>query len=106
MADLFYLVSVGADEVSAKNPLTANSFLVELVCGKHADVLESDPIVAACDVARNVIEHRFPEWREPGFLAAVRVEDVPGSQATEWNTLSCGCRAVLTPNQWTASKDQ
>ncbi|MBV8214683.1 MAG: hypothetical protein JOZ08_15860 [Verrucomicrobia bacterium] len=107
MADLYYLVSVGADEASAKNPLIANSFLVELVCRRHADVLESDAIIAASDVAREVIKHHFPELRQPSFLAATRVEDVAESQAAKWNRLSCGCRAVLTPNRWTeANKGQ
>jgi len=95
MADLFYRVSVGADEASARNPLTSNSFLVELVCGKHSDLLESDPTVAACDLTRKVIEHHFPEWPESRYLVADKAEGVSASDFGEWNTLDCGCRAAV-----------
>jgi hypothetical protein len=47
MADLFYRVTAGADEASARNLLTSNSLLVELVCGQHSDLLQSDPQVAS-----------------------------------------------------------
>ena len=94
MTDLFYRVTVGADEASARNPLTSNSLLVELVCGQHSDLLE----VAACDVARKVIKQYLSEWSEPGYLAADKVEGIPAWHFSGWSTLDCGCRAVFTPN--------
>jgi hypothetical protein len=94
MPDLFYRVTVGADEASARNPLTSNSLLVELVCGQHSDLLE----VAACDVAKKVIKQYLSEWSEPGYLAADKVEGIPAWHFSEWSALDCGCRGVFTPN--------
>jgi len=99
MAELLYRVTFGADEASARNPLISNSFLVELVCGKHSDLLESDPSVAARDVARKVIEHHFSEWPQSHYLIADKAEDVSASDFGEWKTLDCGCRAAVIPSQ-------
>jgi hypothetical protein len=104
MAELFYRVTVGADEASTRNPLTSASLLVELVCDKHADVLGSDPEVAACDVARNVMKVHFATWPDSGHFVADRLEGLPASHFGDWNTLDCGCRAVFAPNP--SGKDQ
>ncbi len=98
MAELFYRVTVGADEASARNPMTSNSLLVELVCDQHSDLLESDPEVAACDVTRKVIKQYISTWSEPGYVAADKVEGIPAWHFSGWSTLDCGCRAVFTPN--------
>jgi hypothetical protein len=98
MAELFYRVTVGADEASARDPQTSNSLLVELVCGQHSDLLECDPEVAACDVARKVIKQYLSTWSEPGYLAADKVEGIPAWHFSGWSALDCGCRAVFTPN--------
>jgi len=94
MAELFYRVTVGADEAGARNPMTSNNLLVELVCRPHSDLLE----VAACDVAKKVIKQYLSEWSEPGFLAADKVEGIPAWHFSGWSVLDCGCRAVFTPN--------
>jgi hypothetical protein len=94
MAELFYRVTVGADEASARNPLTSNSLLVELVCDQHSDLLE----VAACDVARKVIKQYISTWSEPGYVAADKLEGIPAWHFSEWSVLDCGCKAVFTPN--------
>jgi len=99
MAELLYRVTVGADEASVRSPLTSNNFVVELICDQHSDSIGSDPAVAACDVTKKVIEHHFPAWPKPGYLIADKAEDVSGWQFAEWNTLSCGCRAAVTPNR-------
>jgi hypothetical protein len=96
MTELFYRVTVGADEASALNPQTSNSLLVELVCGQHADSLY--PEVAACDVARKVIQQYLSTWSEPGFLSADKVEAIPAWHFSGWSILDCGCKAVFTPN--------
>ena len=77
MAEPFYRVTVGADEASARNPMTSNSLLVELICHLLSDLIGSDPEVAACDVARKVIKQYISTWSEPGFLAADKVEGIP-----------------------------
>jgi hypothetical protein len=98
MTELFYRVTVGADEASARNPMTSNSLLVELVCGQHSDSVKSDPEVAACGVARKVIKQYLSEWSEPGYVAADKVEGIPAWHFSGWSALDCGCRAVFTPN--------
>jgi hypothetical protein len=95
MAELFYRVTVGADEASARNPMTSNGLLVELVCRQHSDLLE----VAACDVAKKVIKEYLSTWSEPGYVAADKVEGIPTWHFSEWSALGCGCRGVFTTNQ-------
>jgi hypothetical protein len=94
MAELFYRVTVGADEASARNPMTSSSLLVELVCGQHSDLLE----VAACDVAKKVIKEYLSMWSEPGYVAADKIEGIPTWHFSEWSALDCGCRGVFTTN--------
>src|SRR5258708_37384459 len=94
MAELFYRVTVGADEASARNPMTSNSLLVELVCDQHSDLLE----VAACDVTRKVIKQYISTWSEPGYLAADKDEGITAWHFSGRSTLDCGCRADFTPN--------
>jgi hypothetical protein len=95
MTDLFYRVTVGADEGSARNPMTSNSLLVELICDLHSDLIGSDPEVAACDVTRKVIKQYLSTWSEPGYLAADKVEGILAWHFSGWSTLDCGCKAVL-----------
>jgi hypothetical protein len=99
MTELFYRVTVGADAASARNPQTSNSLLVQVVCGQHSDSLESDPEVAACDVAKKVIKQYLSAWSEPGYLVADKVEGIPAWHFSGWSALGCGCRAVFTPNR-------
>ena len=98
MAEFFYRVTIGADEASTQSPLTPSRLLVELVCCVHADLVGSDPEVAACEVARKVIKRDFPEWEDPGYLVAEKLDGVTASDFYSWCTLDCGCRAVVTPN--------
>jgi hypothetical protein len=95
MAELFYRVTVGADEASARNPMTSNSLLVELVCDQHSDLLE----VAACGVEKKTIKEYLSTWSEPGYVAADKVEGIPTWHFSEWSALDCGCRGVFTRNQ-------
>ena len=98
MAEFFYRVRVGADEASTRIPLTSNCLLVELVCDVHTDLIGCDPEVAACDVAKKVIKRVLPELGEPGHLVADKRNGVTASDFSGWNSLDCGCRAVITPN--------
>jgi hypothetical protein len=99
MTELFYRVTVGADEASARNPQTSNSLLVQLLCGQHRDLLETGPEVTACDVAKKVIKQYLSAWSEPGYLVADKVEGIPAWHFSGWSALDCGCRAVFTPNR-------
>jgi hypothetical protein len=99
MADLFYRVTAGADEASARNLLKSNSLLVELVCGQHSDLLQSDPQVAACGVARKMIKLHFSTWPESGYFVADKIERGPDWDFSGWNTLDCECRAVFSTNR-------
>ena len=98
MAEAFYRVTIGAHEASTWSPLTSNRLLVDLVCGVHADLVGSDPEVAACEVARKVMKREFSKWEEPGYLVAEKLDGVTASDFSVWSTLDCGCRAVVTPN--------
>ena len=97
MVEMFYRVTVGADEASTQNSLTSNGLVVELVCDLHADLIAGDPKVAACDVARKAIKRHFPKSEEPGHFAAEWLDGVAASDFFGWSTLDCGCRAVITP---------